>query len=118
MNGQNTRMNSRVGAATISEVVSGFCRAMVFGASSPNTMCRAVMKAKAMAMAIEWAPVRAHVGRQAGEQRFDQCRDGRLAQPAEAEARHGDAELGRRDVAVGLGDRLPDASAPGGCPRR
>ena len=55
MNGQNTRMNSSVGRATMSDVRSGCCSATVFGASSPSTMWSAVMIANAMVKAIECA---------------------------------------------------------------
>ena len=56
MNGQKVRMNRRVGVATSSAVPSGFCRATVLGASSPKTMCSAVMKANAIATAAECDP--------------------------------------------------------------
>ena len=52
MNGQNTRMKSSVGWTTSSAVASDFSSAMVFGASSPSTMCRAVTMANAMATAM------------------------------------------------------------------
>ena len=40
---QKTRMNSSVGLATSSDTISDCCSATVLGASSPSTMCRAVM---------------------------------------------------------------------------
>ena len=46
MNGQKTRMKISVGRPTMSAVRSACWRATVFGASSPRTMCSAVMKAK------------------------------------------------------------------------
>src|SRR6185503_5011295 len=52
MNGQNAFMNSSVGFTTSSEVPSGLSSAIVFGASSPRTMCSAVTMAKAMATAM------------------------------------------------------------------
>ena len=44
MNGQKTRMNSSVGRATSSDTFSDCCSATVLGASSPSTMCSAVMR--------------------------------------------------------------------------
>ena len=41
------------------------------------------------------------------ERRLDQGRERRLADPPEADAGHGDAELGRRDVAVRIRDGAP-----------
>ncbi len=43
-------------------------------------------------------------GRQERQERLDEGGQGRFADPAEAEARHGDAQLRRGDVAVGVGD--------------
>ena len=110
MNGQNAFMNSSVGLTTSSAVASARSSAIVFGASSPSTMCSAVTMAKAMATAMLCAVVAGDVRRQEGERRLNQRRERRLADPAEAEARHRDAELGRGDVAVGIGDRAPDGA--------
>ncbi len=55
MKGQKAVMNHCVGLTTSSAVRSAYSRAMVLGASSPSTMWSAVMKAKAMATASEWA---------------------------------------------------------------
>ncbi len=54
MNGLKTRRKSSVGFATMSDVCSGYCSAMVLGASSPSTMWSAVMMLKAIANAIVW----------------------------------------------------------------
>ena len=107
MNGQNAFMNSSVGLTTQSAVVSGRSSAIVFGASSPSTMCSAVMMAKAIATAMLCAVASAIVaGRNAKTGSIERGQR-RLADPAEADARHRDAELRRGDVAVGIGDRAP-----------
>ena len=54
MNGLKTRRNSSVGFATMSDVCSGYCSAIVFGASSPSTMWSAVMMLNAIAKAMVW----------------------------------------------------------------
>ncbi len=55
MKGQNTRMKISVGRPTTRAVRSAYCRATVFGASSPSTMWSVVMVAKATATAMECA---------------------------------------------------------------
>ena len=107
MNGRNTRRNSSVGFATTSATFSGYCSATVFGASSPSTMWSAVMMVNAIATAMV-CEVATEIG--AGrrvEQRIDQRRERGLADPAEAEARHRDAELRGRDELVGIFERAP-----------
>ena len=59
MNGQKAFMKSSVGLTTHSAVASARSSAMVFGASSPSTMCRAVMMANAIATAMLCAVVSA-----------------------------------------------------------
>ena len=112
MNGQNTFMNSSVGLTTISAVASGCSSAMVFGASSPSTMCSAVTMANAIATAMLCAVASAiRAGRNANAGWMSRC-ERRLADPAEAEAGHRDPELGRGDVAVGIGHRPAHRRAP------
>ena len=107
MNGQNAFMNSSVGLTTSSAVASARSSAMVFGASSPRTMCSAVTIANAMATAMLWAVASAIAPGRNVQRRLDHRGQRRLADPAEADAGHRDAELGRGDVAVGIGDRAP-----------
>jgi hypothetical protein len=57
MNGHNTRMKISVGRVTSSAVDSGCCSATVFGASSPSTMCSAVMIENEMTTAIVCAVI-------------------------------------------------------------
>ena len=105
MNGQNARMNSSVGFTTISAVASDRSSAMVFGASSPSTMCSAVTMANAIATAILCAGCLGDLRRQERERRLHQAGQGRLADPAQPEAGHRDPELGRGNVAVGIDHR-------------
>ena len=58
MNGQKSVMKSSVGLPTIMAVRSACWSAIVFGASSPSTMCRAVMRAKPTVTATVWAVTR------------------------------------------------------------
>ncbi len=48
-------MNSSVGLATSSETISGCCRATDLGASSPSTMCSAVMIENDSTTLMVWA---------------------------------------------------------------
>ncbi len=109
MKGHSSHMNRRVGAVTNSAVFSACWSAIVFGASSPTTTCSEVIRAKAMPTAIEWAPARAQLGGHHAEQRLDRPRHRGLSDPAQPQAGHRNADLGRRDEAIGLGDGLPDA---------
>ena len=59
MKGQNAFMNSSVGLTTHRAVISGRSRATVLGASSPSTMCSAVITANAQATAMVCAVVAA-----------------------------------------------------------
>jgi hypothetical protein len=113
MNGRNMVANTIIGIETASETCSERCRASDLGASSPNTMCSAVDSVNAMMNEIVVTLARRRPSRagSAGE-----VLDRRLREEADAEARHGDAELGRRDVEVEvLEDPLGQAAAS--CPR-
>ena len=57
-------MKSSVGFTTSSAVASARSSAIVFGASSPSTMCSAVTIANAIATATLWAVASASVARQ------------------------------------------------------
>src|SRR5437773_2763684 len=106
INGQNARMKSSVGLTSQSAVASARCSAIVLGVSSPSVMCSAVMSANAMATAMLCAGFRdSH--RQGRKTRLNHDRQRRLADPAQAKARHRDAELRRRDVAGRIADRPP-----------
>ena len=104
MNGQK-RAHEELGRLRrpSSAVASERSSAIVFGASSPNTMCSAVMSGEGDG---DGDAVRGGV-REARRQERDAgwMSDGerRLADPAEAEAGHRDAELRGGDVAVGIG---------------
>ena len=98
-------MKSSVGFTTSSAVASARSSAMVFGVSSPSVMCSAVIDRE---RDRHGDAVRGRFG-DADRQRTSNSgwiSDGerRLADPAEAEAGHRDAELGGGDVAVGIGD--------------
>ena len=113
MKGQNTFMNSSVGRATMSDMRSGYCSATVFGASSPSTMWSAVIIANAIVNAIEWEVATAIRSPSTRERWLDDSRERRLADPAQAEAGHRDAELRGGDVAVGVAERAPDDARRG-----
>ena len=95
MNGRNSHRNSAIGLTTSSAVFSACWSAIVFGASSPRTMCSAVMAAKAIATEIECAVTAGIEPGRNAEDRLDRGGDSRFADPPEAEAGHRDAELRR-----------------------
>ena len=113
MNGQNTRMNSSVGRATMSEVRSGYCSATVFGASSPSTMWSAVMIANAMVKAIECAVATAIRSPQDARTRLDHAASAGSPIHPRPRLGHRDAELGGRDVAVGVPERAANDAGGG-----
>ena len=105
MNGQNARMKSSVGFTTSSAVVSARWSAMVFGVSSPSVMCSAVINREGDRHREAVRGGFRHPSRQRFEQRLNQHGERRLADPAETQAGHRDAELRRGDIAGGIGDR-------------
>ena len=68
-------------------------------------MCSAVMMMKAIATAIAWAVADRDRPGQHVEERRDQMRERRLADPAERQRGDGDAELGRGEIGVEMVDR-------------
>ncbi len=103
-------MKISVGLATSSETISDCCRATDFGASSPSTMCSAVMIENDSTTLMVCAMPDRHPVAEQGEDRLEQFCQGRLANPAKRQTGHGDAELRRRDVAVRIVQRAPDGS--------
>ena len=65
-------------------------------------MSNAVMSVKPTATAMLCAVGVGEMRRQKRERRLDERGERRLADPAKPEAGHRDAELRRRDVAIGL----------------
>ena len=102
MNGENTSRNHSRGRAMLSATGSARWIATVFGASSPTTTCSTVMIAKARTTAVAAALPAAEADPL--EDRLEDVREGRLAEPAETQAGERDAELAGRQVAVDVPD--------------
>ena len=103
------------GCATHSEIGSVFWIASHFGASSPALMCRKVSAEKPTAKEME---CRSRLGfhMQRGQHRGEQRHKHRLANPAQTEAGHGDAQLGGAQVRVEIAQRWSARLLPADAP--
>ena len=97
--GSSGRLTQRV-------VGTGFRMARDFGASSPSTMCRKVMIAKAIANDAE-VMTAGDFTPSIVKDRMQHVRDERLADPTEREARERDAELGGGKIGIEMRDDMP-----------
>jgi hypothetical protein len=107
MKGDIRREKSIRGRTTQRLTPSGAASAADFGASSPKTMCRNVMTRNAIVTAAAvWVAPEGTLKGERGEQVVQQRSQGRFTDPAERERGERDTELGARDVAVQVRERL------------
>ena len=83
---------------------------MLFGASSPITMCSAVTSEKAMMNEIAWIVVEP-IERQEVDHILDDDGHSRFADPAQRQAGNRDPELGRGNVGVEVGEPVEDTGS-------